>query len=257
MTPAMTREASSSRDSFSWPRTVVTGASSGIGRALALELARRGAPVLAVARSARQLQALAAQQPGIIPWPADLSRIDALEALVARWVAQYPDIGALVNNAGVQANVRVDDAGYGATDIAAEVLVNLASPIALTCALLPHLQRQPRGWVVNVGSVLGFCPKPTAAVYSATKAGMILFTQALRVQFQGCGVQAVLATMPLVDTAMTAGRGHGKLAPEEAARQLVEGLLRGQQDIDIGKARAARWLHRWSPSTLQRMLSAP
>ena len=95
------------------------------------------------------------------------------------WETRY-GFPALVNNAGIQHDLRVDDAGYSAQDMRAEVEINLLAPMALTRALLPHLQAQQRAWVVNVGSVLGSCPKRTAAVYSATKAGLDLFTQALQ-----------------------------------------------------------------------------
>jgi len=240
------------------PRTVVTGASAGIGRALAQELAHHGVPVLAVARDAARLDALAHGQPLITPWPADLSRTGTLDALAAQWLARHPDIGMLVNNAGVQHDLRVDGPGYAAADIEAEVALNLLAPLALTRALLPHLQARERAWVVNVGSVLGVCPKPTAAVYSATKAGLRLFTEALRVQLAGSPVRVVHAVMPLVDTAMAQGRGQGgKIAPEAAAQALVQGLLAGRQDIAIGKAGPALHLHRWAPRLLARMLQRP
>ena len=236
------------------PRTIVTGASSGIGRALALELARCGVPVLAVARQAEPLQALTDAHGLIEPWVADLSRIEEMDGLAAQWLLRYPDIGALVNNAGIQHDLRVDDAGYRAQDMRAEVEINLLAPMALTRALLPHLQAQQRAWVVNVGSVLGSCPKRTAAVYSATKAGLDLFTQALRVQMQGSPVRVVHAVMPLVDTPMTRGRGRGKIPPDVAAQALVRGLMAGHADIRIGKARAAWHLQRWAPGLLARLL---
>ncbi|MDD2178950.1 SDR family NAD(P)-dependent oxidoreductase [Acidovorax sp. D2M1] len=249
--PATTRQATPAGP---LPRTIVTGASSGIGRALTLELARRGVPVLAVARHAEPLQALADAHGLIEPWVADLSRIEEIDDLAAQWLLHYPDIGALVNNAGIQHDLRVDDAGYRAQDMRAEVELNLLAPMVLTRALMPHLQAQQRAWVVNVGSVLGSCPKRTAAVYSATKAGLDLFTQGLRVQMQGSPVRAVHAVMPLVDTPMTQGRGRGKIPPNVAAQALVRGLIAGHTDIRIGKARTAWHLQRWAPGLLARML---
>lgn len=249
--PASTRQATPAGP---LPRTIVTGASSGIGRALTLELARRGVPVLAVARHAEPLQALADAHGLIEPWVADLSRIEEIDNLAAQWLLHYPDIGALVNNAGIQHDLRADDAGYRAQDMRAEVELNLLAPMVLTRALLPHLQAQQRAWVVNVGSVLGSCPKRTAAVYSATKSGLDLFTQGLRVQMQGSPVRAVHAVMPLVDTPMTQGRGRGKIPPNVAAQALIRGLIAGHTDIRIGKARTAWHLQRWAPGLLARML---
>lgn len=236
------------------PPTVVTGASSGIGRALALHLAHLGVPVVAIGRDAGRLQALAAQHPLIHAWPADLSRIGEIDALAQQIVAHFPGVGVLINNAGIQHDVRVDDSGYGSADIQREVDVNLVAPIAFTRALLPHLQSRRQACVVNVTSALAHAPKRTAAVYSATKAGLRLFTQALRVQLRGSGVRVVDAVMPLVDTPMTQGRGRGKMPAELAARALVAGLLGGQSELGIGKARWVPALQRWAPGLLARIL---
>ena len=239
------------------PRTIVTGASSGIGRALALHLASLGVPVVALGRDAGRLQALAAQHPLIHVWPADLARIGEIDALAPQIVARFPDVGVLIHNAGIQHDVRLDDAGYGSADIQHEVDVNLVAPIAFTRALLPHLQGRRQASVVNVTSALAHAPKRTAAVYSATKAGLRLFTQALRVQLRGSGVRVVDAVMPLVDTPMTQGRGRGKLPAEQAAQALVAGLLAGQTDLYIGKARWVPALQRWAPGLLARILQKP
>lgn len=157
--PAMTTTTKPSSPAL-LPRAVATGASAGIGRALALELARHGVPVLAVARDAERLDALARGQPLITPWAADLSRTGTLDALAAQWLARHPDIGMLVNNAGVQHDLRVDGAGYATADIEAEVALNLLAPLALARALLPHLQARPRAWVVNVARCWACAPSP-------------------------------------------------------------------------------------------------
>lgn len=236
------------------PRTIVTGATSGIGRALAIQLIEAGVPVIAIGRNEDQLRELAARSGLVATYAADLSEIDALPALVARIVSAHPDVGCLINNAGIQNDLRVDDAPCDAAQICHEVDVNLVAPMVLTQALIAHLQRQPLGLVVNLTSALGYMPKRTAAVYSATKAGLHLFTQALRVQMAGTTVRVVEVVMPLVDTPMTAGRGGGKLPPAQAAHSLIEGLLAGKQDIRIGKARLLPWLQRWAPWMLARIL---
>lgn len=236
------------------PRTIVTGASSGIGRALALHLASLGVPVVALGRDAVRLQSLAAQHLPIHVWPADLARIGEIDALAQQIVARFPDVGVIIHNAGIQHDLRMDDAGYGSADIQQEVDVNLVAPIALTRALLPHLQGRHQACVVNVTSALAHAPKRTAAVYSATKAGLRLFTQALRVQLRGSSVRVVDAVMPLVDTPMTQGRGRGKLPAGQAAQALVAGLIAGRSEIHIGKARWVPALQRWAPGLLARIL---
>lgn len=245
--------ASGHRATTSLPCTIVTGATSGIGLALARQLASAGVHVIAIGRNGEALQALAAQSRRVTPLVADLGDIDRLPALVASIVADHPDVGCLINNAGIQHDLRCDDARCSAALVRKEVDVNLVAPIVLAQQLLPHLQGRPGACIVNVTSALAYAPKRTAAVYSATKAGLHLFTRALRLQVPGT-VRVVEAVMPLVDTPMTAGRGRGKLPAAEAARQLIEGLRAGRQEILIGPARWLPWLQRWAPALLARLL---
>lgn len=237
------------------PRTLVTGATSGIGYELALQLAQAGVPVLALGRSVERLQALQRRCPQIDTVACDLADVAALPALARQWAAQFPDLAVVIHNAGVQDNLRMDAAGYTAAQVRTEVDINLVAPMVLTQALLNHLQARPAATIVNITSGLAYAPKRTSAVYSATKAGLHLFSQALRLQLKGSGVRVVEAVMPLVDTPMTQGRGSGKLSAAEAARQVVSGLLRHQDTVWVGKASALPWLLRLAPGLVARIMS--
>ena len=236
------------------PCTLVTGASSGIGFELARQLAEASVPVVAVGRNRERLQVLADRYPHVDVVLMDMNDIDTIAAIAAGIAARHPDLSCLINNAGIQHNVRVDDGAYSAGDIREEVNVNLVAPMVLTHALLGHLATRQRAWIVNVTSGLGLVPKQTSAVYSATKAGLHLFTQGLRVQLRGSTVRVVEAVMPLVDTPMTQGRGSGKMPAAKAAAQLIDGLLAGADEIWIGKARALPLLQRLAPGLLARVM---
>lgn len=236
------------------PCTIVTGATSGIGRELARQLAGAGVRVVAIGRNGDELRALAAHSDLVATYRADLSEIDRLAQLAARIVSDHPDVGCLINNAGLQYDLRLDDASCSVGAMRREVDVNLVAPMILTQRLLPHLLTRRQSLIVNITSGLGYAPKRTAAVYSATKAGLHLFTRALRVQMEGASVRVVEAVMPLVDTPMTAGRGRGKLSAGEAARQLIDGLSAGKSDLYIGQARWLPSLQRWAPGVLARVL---
>lgn len=236
------------------PRTLVTGATSGIGRALALQLAGAGVPVLALGRNAQRLQALQDSNPLIDTVVCDLADVAALPDHAMQWVTQYPDLACVIHNAGVQDNLRMDDTGYGACQLRKEVDINLVAPMVLTQALLPHLQSKQQAWVVSITSGLGFAPKRTSAVYSATKAGLHLFSEGLRVQLQGSAVRVVEAVMPLVDTAMTQGRGSAKISPTQAANEVIAGLHKGHAVVWVGKARAVPLLQRLAPALLARIM---
>jgi len=210
--------------------------------------------VIAIGRQQQKMQALAAHSALIAPWTADLARIDLLPKLATDILAAHPDVGCLINNAGIQDDVRMDAIGYDHMAVHREVDINLVAPMVFAQLFLPHLTARQRSWVVNVTSVLAHAPKRTAAVYSATKAGLQTFTRALRVQMQGSGVVVAEALMPLVDTPMTHGRGRGKLSASDAARALLEGMSSGHTDIRIGKARAVPMLQRWAPGVLARII---
>lgn len=152
-------------------------------------------------------------------------------------------IDGLINNAAIQHNVRFDDPHYDVEQIAAEVETNLLAPMLLSRLLLPN--GRPF-LIVNVGSALACHPKSTSAVYSATKAGLRMFSDALSVQRQATSVRVVDVVLPLVDTPMTAGRGRGKVSAAYAAKEILRALEGGSRS-HVGKARLLRLLEIMAP----------
>lgn len=236
------------------PTILLTGASSGVGHALARQLARRGHKVIALGRDAARLEALSRQEPAIVPLVFDLAQTGDIDALAHTLLTEHPDIGILINNAGIQHDRRLDDATYNAADIAEEIAINLTAPITLTRALLSHLQQRSHAKIVNVTSSLALVPKRTAATYSATKAGLRLFSDALRVQCDKTSVRVLEVILPLVDTPMTAGRGTGKMSAEHAAATIADAIHGDQSQLYIGKARALSSLMRFAPSLAARVI---
>jgi uncharacterized oxidoreductase len=235
---------------------LVTGATSGIGWHLALQLADAGVHVVVVGRSASRLAELARLRPCISPLQADLADAGSLRALAERISAEAPELNCLIHNAAIQHNVRMDDAGYDLDAIEQEIDTNLLAPIALTHALLPALQLRERSWIVHLSSGLAYAPKRTSAVYSASKAALHLFGDALREQLRGSSVRVLEVVMPLVDTPMTHGRGRSKLAPDKAAAALLAGLSHPGGVVHVGQAKALPVLRRVAPGLLARVMRA-
>lgn len=234
---------------------LVTGASSGIGRAIALALAEAGHQVIAWGRDAGRLAALQASHPGILAVGIqDLADLPGLARAAGDCVARWPGLNGLVHCAGIQNDLLLSDAGYGHQDIEQELRVNLAAPVELTRALLPHLLAGPGATVVLVSSVLAQAPKQRAAVYSASKAGLQAFAQSLRAQTRRSGLQVMELVPPLVDTPMTEGRGRRKLAPSTVADALLQQLRRARlpEQCWVGPARWLPWLLRLAPRTTRR-----
>ena len=238
---------------------LVTGGSAGIGAEIALQLVALGATVVIVARDAERAAAIAARAPGRIETLiADLARPDEQDRVISEVGARWPDLTILVNNAGVQVNlpeIGIGDAGLMAA-FRAEIEVNLTAPVALSFGLMPILARQKQAAIVNISSGLAIAPKKTAPVYCATKAGLRIFSRALRYRCEEAApnVSVMDAVMPLVDTGMTRGRGKGKIQAADAARAVIAGLSAGRSEVWVGKARLLKWISRIAPSLAYRLL---
>jgi len=258
---------------FDGRSVLVTGSTSGVGRALAVALAGQGAHLVVHGRDPERL-AEVARAVGGLPVMADLSTPDGPTRLVDQTLdalaeAGRPPVSLLVNNAAVQRKYRLADlpAAKAADLAASEVAVDLTAPIQLAMLSLPSLREAARqsgtpSVVVNVTSGLALAPKTTAAVYGAAKAGLRTFTKALRYQMEdeartgGPPVHVVDAMLPLVATPMTAGRDMrlAMISPDDAAAAILEGLARGQREIAVGQIRLLRRLHRWAPGLAERRL---
>lgn len=232
---------------------LVTGAGSGIGRDLALALARRGHVVWACGRRPQPLAQLAGECGAIRPFPADVTRAADRESLAEAIRAEHASLDLLVNNAGVQRHVDFA-AGVDAHDIEEEIAVNLTAPILLTALLLEPLRRAPRPRVVNISSGLALAPKASAPVYCAAKAGLSNFSLALGFQLEPLGIRVVDVITPLVRTPMTAGRADGAMEPAEFAAAVVAALERAPDRLYVGKTRLLALLSRLAPRRARRIL---
>lgn len=237
-------------------RTVlVTGASSGIGRATALALAGRGHQVIATGRDPQRLQSLVAESPTISVMPADLRDTDGLAGFVHGLLKAHPGLDAVIHNAAVQYDLRLDDLRYDLPALEDELRTNLAAPIELTRLLLPRLRGRPSAVLVYVTTGLAFAPKSSASVYCATKAGLQAFADSLRGQLADSAVRVAEVVPPLTDTPMTEGRGRGKASPKTVATAVVAALEGHSDRVYAGKARLLPALMRLAPGfTRRRML---
>lgn len=238
---------------------VLTGATRGIGRALCGLLIARGATVAAIARDGAGLAALQDDLgERLLPFPCDLSLPSNRNETIEAVAKQFESIDGLINNAGVQTEMLFvgSDTGNVSKLSAEEVEINLTAPVHLISELLPLMSGQTTPFVVNLTSGLAIAPKEASPVYSATKAGLRSFTKALRYQAQSSRpeLRVIEVIMALVDTDMTRGRGSGKISADQAAAEIVNGILRGKQEIWVAKAKLLPWLERLSPHIPARIL---
>ncbi|MBK9655099.1 MAG: SDR family oxidoreductase [Rhodanobacteraceae bacterium] len=179
---------------------LITGASRGLGRHLALALARRGQGVIAAARDRERLLALAAEvPPGMIkPMVLDLSDGATLAATVARAVASLARLSGVINNAGIGVyKPFIEHSERESLDI---LQVNLAAVVQVCHAVLPKLLAQGSGHIVNIGSDLARRPLANMAVYAASKHGLAGFSQSLLREVKGAGIRVSLINPGIIDT---------------------------------------------------------
>jgi NAD(P)-dependent dehydrogenase (short-subunit alcohol dehydrogenase family) len=217
---------------------VVTGASSGIGRATAVRLGRRGNTVVLAARRAAELESVAAEITAAggaaLVAPADVTDPLAVNALVERALTVDGRIDALINNAGVGCDSSILS---GEEDVRAVVEVNLLAPIRLMRAVVPIMREQRSGSIVNIGSVAGEIG--IGGVYSASKFGLRGINDSVRRELAGTGIGVTLVEPGYIATDLTAHRS-GLPGPEIVAAAVERALNRPRRRIVVpGKYRAA------------------
>src|ERR1700684_450445 len=176
----------------------ITGGGSGIGRALAEELHKRGNKVVISGRRKSHLDSVAKANPGIEAIELDIADPDSIAAVAKKLIAKHPDLNVLINNAGImepdQASGIIDDRLLVST-----VTTNLLGPIRLTSALVDQLKSR-RGVIMYNTSVLAFVPMPLTAVNSATKAALHPYVLSQRFLLRDSGVRVLEIAPPWVRT---------------------------------------------------------
>lgn len=244
-------------------RALVTGGSSGVGRALALELSRRGARVLATARRRERLEELSGGGDRVEPVEheaGDICDPGFRRHLVAAAVERLGGLDLVVAAAGGGA---IGPFRTARPETLARIIdLDLVAPAELVREALPQLARGHDAAVVLVGSILGLHPLPLHGEYCAAKSGLRSLAGTLRLELAGEGVAVLLATLGPVEsefwTALVAGerpgwsRGRG-MSPDRAAAAILAGLERRQREVVPGwQAKGYAWLARWMPGMIDR-----
>ncbi|QNH62511.1 SDR family NAD(P)-dependent oxidoreductase [Hymenobacter sediminicola] len=229
------------------PTALITGASRGIGRAFAAELARRGYNLLLVARSKDQLEQAATElraQSGVevAVLAQDLAAPNAVEQ-VAEWAnSQTQELAVLVNNAGYGMWGRFEELGLAEQQ--SMLQLNMHVPVALTHRLLPTLRQQGKSFILNVSSTAAYQAVPTLTLYAASKAFLLSFSRGLRYELRGSGVSVTCLSpgATTTDFADRAGMSAGlqetankvSMTPEQVAQAGIAAMLAGEAELIPG-----------------------
>ena len=248
------------RRSLRGSRAIVTGASGGIGRELALELARRGANVLITARRAERLQAIAVELESLgvqAPWIAgDITSPETRAQIVSIAQNAWGGLEILVNNAGVGALGKFSTA---TPERLRQILeVNFFAAAELTRIALPLLRSGMHPIIANVSSVLGHRAVPNKSEYCASKFALHGFSDALRAELVAEGIDVLLISPSTTDSEFSEhvleNRGAKKsvaipMSAERVARTAVRAIERGSSEVIFPlSARVLVWLDRVCPA---------
>ena len=230
---------------FSHQTTVVTGASSGIGAAFARELARRGSDLVLVARRLDRLQELASELEaahGIraTPIALDLSAPGAGRSLAAQIADRGLEVTGLVNNAGFGTDGPFH--GEDPARLADEINVDVANLVDITRAFIEPMRAAGTGVLVNVASLAAYAPSPGMAVYSACKAFVLSFTEALWFEAKGTGLRVLCLSPGLTRTeffdALDGGAYTGRYqTPDQVVATAMRQLDRGGRRPSVQSGR--------------------
>jgi NAD(P)-dependent dehydrogenase (short-subunit alcohol dehydrogenase family) len=224
---------------------LITGASSGIGRAVATHLAQSGATIIGVARTPEKLEEMRA---GVVElggrafvYPTDLSDPAACRDVVQRVIAEHKRVDVLINNAGRSIRRSVLSSLDRFHDFERTMQLNYFGAVAMILAVVPGMLERHHGHIINITSIGGQTYPPRFAAYVASKNALDAFSRCFAPEVSGEGIDITTVHMPLVRTPMIAPTGIYRsfptISPDEAADMVLEAILKRPHEVStrVGK----------------------
>jgi NAD(P)-dependent dehydrogenase (short-subunit alcohol dehydrogenase family) len=233
------------RQALAGKMVVITGASSGIGKAVAMALARSGAHLMLVSRTEEKLNelrdAIQAEGGTAHVYPTDLSDVDACERMIQQVMADHGHVDILINNAGRSIRRSVEESYERFHDFTRTMQLNYFGAVKLIIGVLPRMRERGRGQIINISSIGAQAFPPRFAAYVASKAALEGFSRCLAPEVAHDGVVITNIHMPLVRTPMIAPTTFYDAFPiieaDEAAELVVKAILERPQEVStrLGK----------------------
>lgn len=223
---------------------LLTGASGGIGVFIARALAKEQATVVCVSRSKEKLDKVSAEVRAAggkgISVPFDVSEVDQLPVLLQQIDRHAGSIDILINNAGIEIYRAFQD--YSLADLKSVLSINLLAAMELTRLILPSMLRQGSGHIVNIASLASKKGSPYDSIYSASKAGLLVLSDALRQELAGTGVEMsaicpgyVSESGMFADTRVPAPRFSGQSKPADVAIAVVRAIKQNKAEVIVNQ----------------------
>lgn len=236
---------------------LITGGTSGIGLELVKQLTAQGVNIIVTGRNLEALQATQRMFPKVHTFQSDVSKTQAIEQLYKDVTHQFPELNIIINNAGAMRLIDLQDSTPDLENINQEIATNLSGTIQMVHQFLPHLLKQKSAAVVNVSSGIAFMPYSSAPIYSASKAGVHAYTQALRLQLEDTNVKVFEIIPPGVNTNLqnnwTVQPNPGMMMnADKMVKVAIDGLLRDKLEIKPFLIKVIKAMSRIAPGALIR-----
>jgi uncharacterized oxidoreductase len=214
---------------------LITGGASGIGLAFAERFLNNGNEVIVVGRREAKLKEAKEKFSKLHIKVCDVS-VEAERKSLLEWAtAQFPNLNVLINNAGIQQRVNLQNVNQDWEYYRNEISINIDAPIHLSMLFNPHLMKQKSSYIINVSSGLAIMPGVWVPIYSATKAAVHSFTTSLRHQLENTSVEVIEIFPPAVNTDLGGVGLHTFGAPlDHFADMILRGLEEGELEIGYG-----------------------
>jgi len=254
------------KDKYIW----ITGASDGIGKELAIQLAKKGAHIILTARNIEKLNQVKNSLSGTkhLVYPMDLLKTEEIPQKVKNLLQQVPTIDSLVNNAGISQRSLVKETSI---DVDRKIMeLDHFSKVILTKSLLPHFLEKKNGQIVTISSIAGKIGTPMRSAYCAAKHAIIGFMDSLRAEVHQDNINVLVVTPGSIKTNISInalegdGKAHSVTDPaiangmpvEECARRIVKAMEQEKSDLLIakGKEKMATHLKRFFPSLVYKLV---
>ena len=249
----------------------ITGASSGIGEALAIEIANKGAKLILSARRIDELHrvksSLELQDDDIMVLPLDLANTSTIDELTHKVIAKFGRIDLLINNGGISQRSLTKETTI---DIDRKIMeVNFFGTIALTKSVLPYMIKQKSGHIIVISSIAGKFGFYLRSAYSASKHALHGFFESMRMEIQGDNVQVLIVcpgkirTNISVNALTSQGTKHNHMDPsteqgisaEACAKQILVAIEKNKEELFVGgKELRAIWVKRFFPTLFSKLI---
>jgi len=215
---------------------LITGGTSGIGLELVRQLTEQGANVILTGRNPHALAETKRKFPNAHTFQSDVSSPAEIKKLYKDVTQQFPDLNIIINNAGLMRLIDLQDKTMDLENINREIATNLSGSVQMVHQFLPHLTTKKSAAIVNVSSGIAFMPYSSAPIYSASKAGVRAYTQALRLQLEDTSIRVFEMIPPGVNTNLqndwlVAPDPNMMMSVDKMVNVAIEGLLNDKKEL--------------------------